>query len=407
MKALALRKRWKRQLVDDSEMFNRDMVERAVLQGVVDTEKRTVIANLFCWAVMAVAAIFLPTSGYFVLPFLFRLVAMAGTRTAFARTRAALRDQRKVDKEVRFLMASLVLGGAAWGATLLPILTYPTIHPARLLVGGGALVGMSIVVTMLSPIPRLAFAFAAGFLTAFATGLLWVAPSGSAGLMIGMVILFTIFVPYTHASTSGQRLSAQLLVENVRLSETLQASLGRALHVANHDSLTGLRNRRAFFAAAAEVTWPQRLLMMIDIDHFKSINDGFGHAVGDKVLRSLGPAVEKTLREHVGQDCIAARLGGEEFAALMEFRSIGESHRVAEILRQRLSEIGGQLDIDGLTTTASIGLAVIDREQAIDDGLQAADAALYKAKTRGRNRVEFAISAVGEEASSDPAASTR
>jgi len=383
--------RTEQELSEPAPMPGHDLVERAVLKGLVDTEQRSVIANLSCWAVTAVAAIFLPTAIYFLFPLIFRLIAMVGTRTAFARLRAALKDDRPIEREFRLLIAALVVGGAAWGITMLPVVAYPTLHPARLMVGGATLVGMSIIATMLSPAPRLAFSFAIGFLGAFGAGLVVTGTPGGLTLMLGMAILFLIFIAYSHASTFSHTRAAQLLVENRRLSDDLRASLERALHMADHDSLTGMFNRRAFFVHAKQAPWAKRLVIMIDIDHFKSINDRYGHAVGDVVLKRIGRVIRTVLQEEVGADHFAARLGGEEFAIMVPCGPTFENRALTDRLHRRIAGIAEQMEIEGLVTTASLGVAVMDRQQTLDEALHNADTALYRAKAQGRNRTEYAL----------------
>lgn len=365
-------------------------VRRAILKGLVDTEQRSVIANLSCWFVTAGAAFFLPNASYFILPLLFRLLAMVGTRAGFANMRSALREERGIARAFNWLAASLFVGGMAWGSTMLPILAFPTLHPARLLVGGGTLIGMSIIVTMLSPMRGLALSFSSGFLGAFGLGLYLTGAADGLALMAGMTILFLIFIAYSHASTFGHERSAKLLVENRRLGESLRVSLERAMHMADHDSLTGLFNRRAFFTYAERVGWPRRLVIMIDIDHFKSINDRFGHATGDRVLESVGEAIVEVLKTQVGPDHIAARLGGEEFAIMMPFRSIAENRHTTEALHKNIAEIAARLDVSGLVTTASLGVFIADGDAKLDDALHEADTALYRAKALGRDRTEYA-----------------
>lgn len=368
-------------------------VRRAILQGLVDTEQRAVLSNLLAWLVTAGAAVYLPTAKFFVFPLIFRLVAMAGTRTAFARMRAALASEGRIKREFNWLAASLMVGGAAWGATIMPLMAYPTIHPARLLVGGSTLIGMSIVITMLSPVRRLALSFAGGLLGAYTLGLWATGAPDALVLTLGMLILFLIFIAYSHASTFAHTRSAQLLVENRRLGSDLQASLERALHLAEHDGLTGLLNRRAFFAYAEHVDWPQRVVIMIDIDHFKTINDRFGHAVGDTVLERVGRAIGEVLAEHHGTDHIASRLGGEEFAVVLRDGSDSETRDTIDALHEAVKAIGRDMTVTDLDTTTSMGIATMRDEQTLDDALQQADAALYLAKANGRNRAEWADTA--------------
>lgn len=365
-------------------------IQRAILQALVDTEQRSVLANLSCWVMTAVAAAFLPTAEYYLFPLLFRLVAMVGTRTAFAQVRAALVEQGPLLVKMRWLAASLVVSGAAWGATLLPVLAHPTLHPARLLVGGSILIGTSIIVTMLSTIPRLALSFVAGFLGAFCGGLWLTGAPDALELTIGMMILFLIFIAYSQASTFGQRQSAQLLVENRHLGEELQDSLESAMHMADHDGLTGLLNRRAFFSYAELTEWTARVVVMIDIDHFKTINDRFGHAVGDRVLERVGDAFREVLDGDHGADHLAVRLGGEEFAVMLPDRGESETNRTVEALRRAIAVIGHDMPEEGLVTTASAGVAPLKPGQTLDEALQHADIALYVAKANGRNRTEWA-----------------
>ena len=94
-------------------MPGRDEVQRAILKALVDTEQRSVLANMSCWIVTAIAAIFLPSAIYFLFPLIFRLVAMVGTRTTFARLRSALEEDRPIAREFHLLAAALAVGGAA------------------------------------------------------------------------------------------------------------------------------------------------------------------------------------------------------------------------------------------------------------------------------------------------------
>lgn len=161
--------------------------------------------------------------------------------------------------------------------------------------------------------------------------------------------------------------------------------------LATTDELTGLANRRQFLSLArhemARTLRYQRplSLLMIDIDYFKSINDRFGHPVGDDVLRHLGELCRRSLR----QEEIPARLGGEEFAVLMPETDLAGARLVAERLRLAVSS----QDIPSLagrhTLTASFGISQLNGPtDTLEAMLTRADEALYAAKRNGRNRVE-------------------
>lgn len=157
-----------------------------------------------------------------------------------------------------------------------------------------------------------------------------------------------------------------------------------ALYVAEHDPLTGALNRDAFgpmLTHAAARRNPCSLLYL-DIDHFKSINDRHGHAVGDQVLRRL---VERCHGELRGVDALA-RLGGEEFVALLTDTSAEEARGVAERIRLAIERD----DAAVVPVTVSIGVAVRAEGESVEAWMQRADQALYAAKHAGRNRVVLA-----------------
>ncbi|MGI5128672.1 diguanylate cyclase [Pseudonocardia sp. CA-107938] len=169
------------------------------------------------------------------------------------------------------------------------------------------------------------------------------------------------------------------------------------LAAAGTDPLTGLANRRrlaeaqaASWAAAAAAQEPLSLLV-VDVDHFKSFNDRHGHVRGDAVLAAVAAAIEAALRRPTD---LAARYGGEEFVVLLPHTDAAGAALVAEAVRQsvRGSGIAHETSATG-AVTVSIGVATArPRPGDVDDGslLQAADAALYRAKQRGRDRVEVA-----------------
>lgn len=166
--------------------------------------------------------------------------------------------------------------------------------------------------------------------------------------------------------------------------------------LATTDLLTGLMNRAAFLDEADEELRRARrfnrlpVLLMIDLDRFKNINDDFGHAAGDEALRAFATVFRDTLR---GVDALG-RLGGEEFAALLPETDLAGGVMVAERLRAAVEAVEVGLDGgDTFSFTASIGVAMPHAEEPLDRLLARADAALYVAKDRGRNRVESAESA--------------
>jgi diguanylate cyclase (GGDEF)-like protein len=179
-------------------------------------------------------------------------------------------------------------------------------------------------------------------------------------------------------------------------TEALRQQKEAAERLARIDPLTGLLNRRAFLdASEVEIRRVLRhrqplSVIAIDLDHFKSINDSYGHGAGDAVLVDFAHVVSQQLR---GLDLVA-RLGGEEFVVLLPDSDALGALRVAERLRLAIADSGPQVGEGVLHYTASFGVAGLDPGQSsLEELLGRADEALYAAKRQGRNRVELAPAA--------------
>ena len=160
--------------------------------------------------------------------------------------------------------------------------------------------------------------------------------------------------------------------------------------LATQDSLTGLNNRRQFLdLAGREIKRSQRYqqpltVMMLDLDHFKNINDRYGHDVGDQVIHHFASVLQTVLRA----SDLAGRLGGEEFAGLLPDTDLADALPVAERLRQQVENSALTINGQAVHYTVSIGLTALQPgDVAIDDLLRRADKLLYQAKDHGRNRV--------------------
>jgi diguanylate cyclase (GGDEF)-like protein len=184
---------------------------------------------------------------------------------------------------------------------------------------------------------------------------------------------------------------ADELYARLRAAERLGAMQRELVRLASVDALTGLHNRRAFFELAGEA-WARcgasgRLTaIMMDIDHFKRVNDVYGHDVGDQAIATVAQAAAT-------DGAVIGRLGGEEFALLLEGRSLAEAAAIAERLRSRMAGLRFDTANGEMTLTCSFGVSERHAGESIDDLLKRADVALYAAKTSGRNRVVAADSA--------------
>lgn len=162
----------------------------------------------------------------------------------------------------------------------------------------------------------------------------------------------------------------------------------RALRVvATRDGLTGLLNRKAFLDLAAEQLADRAtaggtgVLVLADLDHFKRVNDTYGHTAGDRVLQSFAQACTATVRS----TDLVGRYGGEEFVLLVPGASLDRAERMAQEISRRLAETSAGAGV--VMPTASYGIAVYDeRSSDLDEVIEAADEALYRAKSLGRNR---------------------
>jgi len=178
------------------------------------------------------------------------------------------------------------------------------------------------------------------------------------------------------------------LLQRIR---TYQAELVR---LANTDGLTGIFNRRTFFTHGEELikSHPQGVyFLLIDLDHFKTINDTYGHAVGDVVLEKVGGLLQGSMRTSGTRlPDIVGRLGGEEFGILISADNIDDAVSVAERLRQTIESTHIETVDESVSATGSIGVAKTVIGESLDDLYQRADKACYLAKDNGRNRVEVA-----------------
>ncbi|PSJ64030.1 GGDEF domain-containing protein [Pseudaminobacter soli (ex Li et al. 2025)] len=184
----------------------------------------------------------------------------------------------------------------------------------------------------------------------------------------------------------GYPLAYFFLSQNVRL-RAMAVELDRAARI---DDLTGLYNRRTFFSECevAIKGLGEGAFLYVDVDHFKKLNDRFGHAAGDSVLREFGDVISVCVR---GGD-VAARLGGEEFGIYLAHADIANALKVAERIRKRSLQIGPAVGLDDVRVTVSIGIALRDQGQTLDELMQLADENLYAAKEQGRDRVVFGAS---------------
>lgn len=167
--------------------------------------------------------------------------------------------------------------------------------------------------------------------------------------------------------------------------------------LASHDPLTGLMNARAYYAAcdqqirSSERSKQPFAVLFVDLDHFKAVNDTYGHAAGDEVLR----VVARVLQEHIRRSDLLGRIGGEEFSVFLPGTDQDGAVSLAEQLRKAVAACQPRMEDVALTITASVGVAAKSSEhQTMREIQQQADEAMYLAKKAGRNRVSTLGAAV-------------
>jgi diguanylate cyclase (GGDEF)-like protein/PAS domain S-box-containing protein len=219
-------------------------------------------------------------------------------------------------------------------------------------------------------------------------------------LLLGKIPSYQVERRYRHAfghyfwalltvSLVRDRLGTPLyLVSQVQDISDRKEMAARLEHLIDHDFLTGLLNRRRFQDEVTHHTTrmsrygTQGAILMIDLDHFKNVNDSFGHKAGDDLLRGVAGA----LRHQVRETDVLARVGGDEFAVLLPEANGDQARLVAEGIVKTLGRQVAVLGDRSIQITASAGVALFDGRRAMEV-LEFADLAMYEAKVAGRNRV--------------------
>ncbi|WFU71019.1 GGDEF domain-containing protein [Bradyrhizobium sp. CB2312] len=181
----------------------------------------------------------------------------------------------------------------------------------------------------------------------------------------------------------------RLVLQRQAFEDALHAEKERLAFQASHDWLTGLSNRRAFEARLQSeldnIAAGPLALILLDLDQFKSVNDSCGHLAGDRLLCQVSRLLQQNRRPHD----LVARLGGDEFGLILPQCSPSSAVDIAERLRRSLESFSFAWDDRCFAVTASVGVTCIaDRDTTLEDAMRRADAACYRAKEKGRNRVQ-------------------
>lgn len=362
---------------------------RETVRSVLITEQRAFSANVLSVVAIAAAVLFLANPNAYVLPLIMRVLALVGAHMSYNHLRRQIDTGRSLEPALRILTIMLFFGGMSWAYLLLPSLAQPLNEPLRLLIAAGTITGVGLIVTMTAPLREQTFAFMIGFLLTLFVALYLYAGDALLPYAVGTTALVIGVSMFAFATAQQRSVSADMLVENRRLNEDLADALAQAEFLAKHDPLTGLYNRRALFeyGLVDGQTQDTAHLLLVDLDHFKKINDTYGHDMGDKALIEASKLMRDALRAYGEGYHFAARLGGEEFCVFLDEPDAERALVFAEDLREGLAMLHEVIGLPSGATSASIGMGPHDRGSTIDESLRRADAAMYDAKTEGRNRV--------------------
>ncbi|MCM8557423.1 GGDEF domain-containing protein [Sphingomicrobium sediminis] len=359
-------------------------------------------ANVMALSIVAYLCFVLPYGEQLAIVVGLRVTALLASAVAAKYVLAALDRGDDLLWPIRFLSLSLFWAGVTWGLLLaaIPIQDVESLGSAFLMLT--VVTGLTLIVSAINPVSHILWSFMFGFTLSlghflYRIGEMYgVAPALSALSLLLAILICAVGLMRESRETGeivleNRRLAEELGTLNLQLEETAREND----RLAHHDLLSGIGNRRSFEEFAQTIEEQENRdrwnLLLIDLDHFKRVNDQAGHAAGDEVLRSTGSLLKEVAVALPGE-AYAARLGGEEFGLLVEgLRDRAVADLNAAIL-QRFRLIAAPEGYFG-QISASIGAARWGAKEKLDAVLRRADQALYRAKEEGRDRAVTAAAA--------------
>jgi diguanylate cyclase (GGDEF)-like protein len=323
-------------------------------------------------------------------PVPFVLVAVVFTLLALARYRIrglpADASQGEVTRRLDRVWALLLVNATVWGLAIAWLLLGSASESARTVAAVASYAFCTAFAHNFPMRQRLAFA------AVMVIGLPTLGAFVANGSRIELILVGALYLLYVSLAL---RRSHQEYLQRLDLEDELRRQRDLYEQQSRRDGLTGLANRRRFSAVLED--WSEDAqrrgsplaLLLLDLDHFKAVNDQHGHAVGDACLRAFAAELQEVFSDP-GE--LVARLGGEEFAVLLRECPPAQAVERAESFRRLREQHAGLLEGAGLDALVSIGVAVQAKGHQADASAlyRAADAALYRAKRAGRNRVRLA-----------------
>ncbi len=368
-------------------------IDRVTLQNFLKAIKTASLSNAVPFFLIGLCGLSLDNWQPLALTVLLAAAILAGMWLTAGKIERDL-DDGDASKSIRIYQALSLLSGGIWGAMMAPVA--PTLGSSIESMFVCVLIIASAMITCVvcADQRRFALPFLAGFELVLVPVSLWYSDVIGFIPAIATLTLVPVALTLTQVVRTQSRLIVRTQLENKLLADQLGIALKKAEYVANRDSLTGLLNRRAFEAAAEEMKLlggkeAQLALILVDLDHFKSINDTYGHPMGDEVLKSTAGIIQEITgpRSLIGRgDGAVARWGGEEFILLLSNCAPEHAAETAELIRTRIHrERPSYWPVD-MTVSGSFGMVAWTEELALHQAISMADQAMYSAKIGGRNR---------------------
>ncbi len=298
--------------------------------------------------------------------------------------RHALKAGKETTLRKNLWMMAEASSGIIWAAMMLDVGTLIGGSDAVLTTWVTILVTMVVSVLLAAPIAGIAFPLLGGFTAAVAAGIFLFGKDFSSFAELALTFMcVTLFIIAKAVNLQAHK-SCRDGIEVERLSQRLADELERTSWLSRHDCLTGLLNRSALQGAMEDHGDSPTPVILIDIDHFKQINDSYGHGQGDSVIAAVGACISETLAKAAPHG-LAARWGGEEFIIALPGHQ-ADAADIAEDLRSAVARLTHQDWPARLRVTGSLGLAH-GPASAFSATFKSADSAMYEAKKLGRNRI--------------------
>lgn len=321
-------------------------------------------------------------------------IIVLSVQTNFAVRAVACFDDKQLLPPMLGFTAMAFLSGSLWGLAMTPVLKLLGANVTAAIMCVTILISITITASLQAGQRQFVRAYLSGFALLMIPQLIYRIDSLGFIPLVATIILLGMLIWIGEIIRRQSNASVRAQMENSVLADQLADALKKARYFSQRDSLTGLLNRRAFEEAALALkanSGPEasHAIILIDLDHFKAINDSHGHAVGDAVLKSIAGLISQSLRpsDIAGRgDGTAARWGGEEFVILLNNCSPEQALCVAEAIRMRIAAHRDKHWPDALVVTGSLGLAPWQGRLSLQSVISHADQAMYGAKREGRNQ---------------------